>query len=158
MAQEAAAKEREEAALKVDAERAQQIVAELKSAYGSWREGAVTESGSLWRTSPSTITPGGKVQLLYNRTAGPLGALPIPEDQNLVFRFGHNGWKEPQDVVMSPATRVKGASGDDGEAPDAFSRYEDSVPCPHVLSCRGTDQSAPFPFSTIRCRLVASYY
>lgn len=120
IAAEKAAAEQEAAAQQQDAEKAAALVAELKERCQEW-QGSAARSGSspfgaaLWRTSPEVAAAGGKVKVLYNRAVGPLADIPVPEDQALVLKCGHNGWKSPQDVVMERAARVAGAAATDGE-------------------------------------------
>ena len=114
IAAEKAAAEREAAALAVDAQRADDTIAEIKSSYNSLREGAATEGKNaagvaLWRTTPAAVA-GGKTTVLYNRTAGTIAGFEIPGDQNLNLRIGHNGWKGARDVTMTLAKKVVGAS------------------------------------------------
>jgi hypothetical protein len=100
-----------------DAEAAAAAVAEIKAAYDSWRAGgakeqAGLEGATLWRAK--AVVAGKRATLLYNRTAGPLGAFPVPDDQRLMVRVGHNGWKSSSDVVLK-RTKVAGAGASDGK-------------------------------------------
>jgi len=120
VANEAASKEREIAALEADANRAKHIVSELKGSYSAWREGALGvaqgENGMLlWTSVPPSATAGSSIQLLYNRTAGPLGSIPIPENEHLILKIGHNSWTNPMDIKMTRTATVKGATSSDGK-------------------------------------------
>jgi starch synthase len=117
-----AAAERETAALAEDAQRAENAINELKSNYASMRDGAIDNSQEqrVRISSPATgiATAGSKITLMYNRTApgGALSGIPVPEDQTLTLKIGHNGWKSPQDIVMqrAPATKATTTSTDSG--------------------------------------------
>lgn len=110
VAAEKAAAERETAALAADAQRAENTINELKSSYTNLREGALdlTSQQQKVRISSSATgiaTAGSKITLMYNRTSpgGALSSIPIPADQNLTLKIGHNGWKSPQDIEMQRA-------------------------------------------------------
>jgi starch synthase len=121
VAAEKAEAERETAALAADAQRAEDAINELKYNYDSLRAGAIDKSQQdrVRISSPATgtATAGSKITLMYNRTApgGALSGLPVPEDQSLTLKIGHNGWKSPQDIVMqrAPASAAS-AKGDSG--------------------------------------------
>jgi starch synthase len=125
VAAEKAAAERETAALAADAQRAENAISELKSSFTNLREGALdlkSDQHKVRISSPATgiATAGSKITLMYNRTApgGALSGIPIPADQSLTLKIGHNGWKSPQDIEMqrAPASSASTKSTSDGTA------------------------------------------
>ena len=55
-----------------------------------------------------------QVKLLYNRKAGPIAGIQVPEDQTLTLRYGFNGWQRPVVVQMqrdaTAASKVEASS------------------------------------------------
>jgi len=123
VAAEKAAAERETAALAADAQSAENTINELKSSYMDLRDGVLDLKSDQQRiriSSPTTgiATAGSKIWLMYNRTApgGALSGIPVPADQMLTLRIGHNGWKSPQDIEMQRAPASSAKSTGDGTA------------------------------------------
>ena len=112
IAAEKEAAAREEAALNADHEKARGFIQEIKDRRVEWIDGAVDPSDGLplWRvvaksSGSKEICPGDKVRIQYNRLAGPLHWLDIPDHESLVVRVGHNGWKGSEDLRMSRVTK-----------------------------------------------------
>jgi len=118
--QERLAAEREAAAQQQDADLAKQAVQQLKDNYQGWQQGAVTDASPFWNihivgggavgkssSSSSVVSPGSTIKLLYNKAAGCLAGIPIPDDQHLVLKIGFNSWQSPQDVVMKRSSSAK---------------------------------------------------
>lgn len=124
--QERLAAEREAAAQQQDADLAKQAVQQMKDSYQGWQQGAVTDASPLWNTviggtagkssSSSVVSPGTTIKLLYNKAAGCLAGIPIPDDQQLVLKIGFNSWQSPQDIVMKHSSSSSAKDGEWWEA------------------------------------------
>jgi starch synthase len=111
------AAEREAAALESDKSTAAAIIEAIKKKGDEWRaSGVEASSGSTasvcWQFGPAGAVPkpGGTVQLLYNRSAGQLSWLSVPDDDHLTLKLGHNGWQDPVELELQrhPGMAAKG--------------------------------------------------
>jgi hypothetical protein len=67
---------------------------------------------------------GSTFKLQYNRYSGPMGAFPVPEDQVMLLKIGHNGWKAVQEAEMKRAAGMP-ASDAEGEAEREWNEREE---------------------------------
>lgn len=97
---ERVAAEREAAAKLQDAELARQAVDNLINNYDAMRQGSLATGAPLWTVTPAKLVPGKAFTLSYDFSEGPLAHIPVPEDQAISLKMGHNGWQAPITLTM----------------------------------------------------------
>lgn len=107
------ASEREAAALESDKSTATEVINTIKKMGDEWRASCVGSESECWRFGPPGVvpTPGSTVQLLYDRSAGQLAWLSLPEEgEHLTLKVGHNGWQNPVELQLRRHFASKGVA------------------------------------------------